>query len=571
MAGVRGGGVSRGDEGLLGREARTQYRVMAGLRWSMFMNGLRTIDGPLELGPTGISWMIYATFGLLQGLVLFAAADSLATSGRWAFLPALCWGVSVLWLMFAVFVTSFQEHPELGILLRFPIGFGPYFVLHCITAATDASTIVGAISCAGLWLGIVVVRPDLWGWTALGLAGLMVFNLLLTRAVLSWVDRWLTQRKTREIVGAAFMVLLVVLLVGNSIWNSDRMKEQKHQQGAAMHLREWQAEYGPLLEAANRIQEWLPPGLSARTVQASAGQNDLASLETLGLAGLWVALAGGVLAGRLRAQYHGQDLSWAPQRSDATEDGGGWTLGGSRPLMAMVEKEVRTLLRTVPWLWAMSMPLLLVLVVAGAFHSSPGHDAKTFPYAYLLCVGYALAGFTGLLYNLLGTEGAGIQLLFLSPMSIRTVLLAKNLLHSVLYVAVGVAAGALVCVRLGVPPVVVLADTGAWILFMLPCNLAAGIMFSLTVPYRINPGRITRPAGSMANTLPAMLIQLGVLGAGALVFWFSWYLQDRWLPVPVFLVLAAGAFLVWTRVLHFSDDNAMRRRDLLIATLMKAD
>ena len=76
------------------------------------------------------------------------------------------------------------------------------------------------------------------------------------------------------------------------------------------------------------------------------------------------------------------------------------------------------------------------------------------------------------------------------------------------FVLVGFAAGVLSCLRLGVPPFVVLVATGAWLVFALPCNLAAGIIFSLAMPYRINPGRITRPAGAQANTLPAVLIQL---------------------------------------------------------------
>jgi ABC-2 type transport system permease protein len=162
-------------------------------------------------------------------------------------------------------------------------------------------------------------------------------------------------------------------------------------------------------------------------------------------------------------------------------------------------------------------------------------------------------------------------LLFLSPTPIRTVLLAKNLVHSILFVLVGFAAGVLSCLRLGVPPFVVLAATGAWLVFALPCNLAAGNIFSLTMPYRINPGRITRPPGSQANTLLATLIQSGLLGVGVLVFWLCWSLKNRWISVPIFLALAVGTCLVWIRVLHYSDENAKQRRDSLIATLMKAE
>lgn len=62
-----------------------------------------------------------------------------------------------------------------------------------------------------------------------------------------------------------------------------------------------------------------------------------------------------------------------------------------------------------------------------------------------------------------------------------------------------------------------------------------------------------------------------MLGVRLLAFWLCWSLQNRWLPVPTFLALAAGAFFVWMPVLRYSDGNASQRRDLLIATMMKAE
>lgn len=56
-----------------------------------------------------------------------------------------------------------------------------------------------------------------------------------------------------------------------------------------------------------------------------------------------------------------------------------------------------------------------------------------------------------------------------------------------------------------------------------------------------------------------------------LVCWLCRSLKSRWLPVPIFLVLAVGAFFIRLRVLHCSDDHANQRRDSLIATLMKAE
>ena len=570
MVSVVAVGVREASEKMFSREARSQYAAMAHLRWRMFVNGLRSIHGIFDLGATGIAWLLYSIFGLGMGTVLYSAAHSLTASGSWQYLPILLWATSFLWLIFPLAVASFQEQSALGMLLRFPVSFGSYFLLQLISGLMEASTIVGLLCCLGVWLGIVIARPDLYVWTTLSLFVFAIFNILLTRAVFAWLERWLAQRKTREILGAVFMILFVSFLVINSVFNQNRREGSKHQDEAAQ-IREMRARYAPLLRTVNEVQQWLPPGLGARALQQAASKQPVAGVASISMLGLWVVLAAGAFAGRFQAQYAGQNLSWAPSRQKSISRTGGWTFGGSHLLAAIVEKELRSLLRSVPLLWAVSVPVLLVVVVAGVFHHTPTSDMKSFPYAFLLSLSYALLGFTGLFYNLLGSEGAGVQLLFLSPTPIRTVFLAKNLLHSALFALVGLVAIALSCLRLGVPSVPVLADTGAWLMFALPCNLAAGIILSITIPYRINPGRIARPPGAQANTLPAMLIQATVLGIGAAVFWFCWSFKERWLPVPILLAFAAGAFFVWTRILHHSNTSANQYRESLIATLMKTE
>jgi ABC-2 type transport system permease protein len=556
---------------MFGREASVQYAAMARLRWRMFIHGLRSIHGLFDLGATGVAWTLYFVLGLGLALGLGTAAYSLASHSSWQYLPILFWATSFLWLMFPITVASFQDQSDLQILLRFPVRFGSYFLLRLISGLMEASTVVGALCCLGVWLGVFIARPDLYLSTTLALTFFAIFNILLVRAVFAWIDRWLAQRKTREILGVVFMVLVLSLLVISSVWNQKRDQDSISHRDGTVPFHDAMGKYAPLLRAAEQVQQWLPPGLGARTMQQAVERKPAAMLASLGLLGVWTLLAASILAGRLKAEYRGQNLSWAPSRGKATGRERGWTFGGSGPFVAILEKEVRSLSRTLPLLWALCMPALIVPVIAGVFHHGTSGTMNSFPYAFPLCVAYALLGFTGLFYNNLGAEGAGIQMLFLSPTPIRTVLLAKNVLHSILFAVVGFAAGVLACFRMGVPSFAVLAATGAWLIFALPCNLAAGIILSLTIPYRINPGRITRPAGAQANSLPAMLIQLGVLGVGILVFWLCWSLKEQWLPVPIFLALALVASFAWMRVLHYSGDNANQRRDSLIATLMKIE
>ena len=559
MAGMTG-------RGLLSGQARSQYAAMAAMRWRMFVNGLHSIHGILDLGATGIAWMLYAVIGLGAGLGLGAGGYSMAKLAQWQLLPVLFWAASFLWLMLPMVAVSYQEQPNLEILLRFPVRFGSYFTLYLISGLMEASTIVGSLCCLGVWLGIVLVRPEVAAPLALVLVIFAVFNILLVLAVFAWIDRWLAQRKSREILGAVFMLLVLSVPLVNSMLYHDRDHGPLNRVQRREQEREARVRYAPMLKIAEQVQQWLPAGSAARAAQQAAEDRPAPTTAWLGLLGIWTLTAGGTLGLRLRAGYRGENLGCAPARNQAARPGRAWTLGGSGVLTAVLEKEVHSLRRALPLLWALGAPLLLVLVLAGVFH--PGASGHSFPYTLPLCVAYGLLGFTQLFYNNLGTEGAGIQLLFLSPTPIRTVLLAKNLLHGALFILVACVAVVLGCLRLGVPPAAVMAALAAWLLFALPCNLAAGNILSLTMPYRINPGRIGRAPGSQANALTAMLIQAGALGVGAAVLYVCWSLGKPWWAVPILLVFSAAAYVVWNRVLSNVDAMAIQRREDLIESLM---
>jgi ABC-2 type transport system permease protein len=351
------------------------------------------------------------------------------------------------------------------------------------------------------------------------------------------------------------------------------------------------ARYKPFLKQANAVQKWLPPGLAAQGLRLTVGQQPGSALESLGVLALYVLAVGGLLSIRLKAEYRGESLSVAPVRAKASAkrskaaaslgapvsstadySGSGILAGpnrGSAPIAAVIEKDVRSLMRTLPLLYAIGAPLLLVLVFSGLFIKNGPVQAPVFPLALPICMVYAQLGFTQVFYNNLGTEGPGIQLYFLSPTPFRTVMLAKNILHSLLFGVVALVAGSLAFLRLGAPDAAVVAATVAWLLFSLPCNLIAGNICSIRMPYRVNPGRISRQRGSQANAFLSLLIQLAVLAVGASVFALSWFLDRLWLAVPIFFVLALGAVYGWRRGLDASDAMANGRRDALMATLMK--
>ena len=158
----------------------------------------------------------------------------------------------------------------------------------------------------------------------------------------------------------------------------------------------------------------------------------------------WVL--GACWRGGSAAEYRGENLGVAPSRKKAARREparlAAWTAQG--PIAAVMEKELRTLMRTLPLLYAMGAPLILVMSSSAAFLKGRGPDGHTFPLgAAAVRVLRAARVHADCSITTLAPEGAGIQLYFLSPTPIRTVLLAKNLFHSALFLLDGLLAGIL--------------------------------------------------------------------------------------------------------------------------------
>ncbi|MGZ7060890.1 MAG: hypothetical protein ACXVJU_16515 [Candidatus Angelobacter sp.] len=561
---------TRGSGGPFGRMARRQYAALVEMRWRMVANNLRSVQGAFEIGARGIGLIIYTIMGIALGSGLGGGAYSMVTSNHVHLLPVLFWTVFLVWQVMPIALASFQEQFDLNGLLRFPVGFGSFYLLNLVFGLVDVPTILGGICSIGILAGVTLARPSLFGWTALFLAVYAVFNILLARTVLAWVDRWLAKRKTREVASAIFLLLMLSLqLLNPALHQGGRghrgKNTAKHSSGGEV-INALPAWASPILA----VLPWLPPGVAASGVSENVTGDTRFALESMGLLGFYILATGGLLGVRLRAEFSGERLSEAPAAQKRNESDTKWLLDGSGPIAAVIEKELRTIPRSMPLLFAMGAPLLTVLVIS-TLYKNGAMGGRPFQLAFPLCVCYALLGFTQLIFNNLGAEGTGIQVLFLSPTPIRTVLLAKNVLHGALFALVACLAAVLATLRLGQPDLTLLAITAAWVLFALPTNLAAGNLLSLTMPYRVNLGRISRQRGSQASALVSMLIQAFVMGFGVAALEICSYLDKRWLAAPVLLAFAAVSLVVWMQVLAKTDSLANRNRENLIATLAKTE
>jgi ABC-2 type transport system permease protein len=541
--------------------ARAQYAALARMRLQMLGNSLRLRRGSFELAARILRIAFFLVLGLMIGTGLAFAAWGIVWDEKLQLLPVLFWPVMLLWQFIPVMSVSFQEPVDLSLLLRFPVSFGSYVMEYLVFGLFDAASILGGLCLAGIWAGLVFARPGLIGWITLAAILFAVFNVLLTRMIFAWLDRWLAQRRTREILGMVFLFLIL----GAQLLNPSFYGHSGH-----AHDRPSQENIAKLRQAAHmvdRVQRLLPPGLAAGAIRAAGSGHAIEAGASLGGLTLYALVAGSLLALRLRAGYRGESLGEAPSRAVKSSEAEvrHRALDFSGPIGAVVEKELRYLARSGVMLYSLVAPLVILFVI-GRNGSGAGFASR---YALPLGAAYGFLGITRLVYNSLGGEGAGIQLYFMSPTPMRTVMLAKNLVQLALFGLELALVSAIVVLRFGLPPAEMLAVTACWLLFALPVQLASGNILSITMAYRMTLTRMSREQGAAGNGLLSLLIQLVIFAVGAAVFIPLARIGEAKLAIPVFLVLAVGGVVAWLRVLSNSDRMAAARREALIESLAR--
>lgn len=538
--------------------ARTQYAALTRMRLQMLVNSLRSKRASFDLAARIIRITFFLVVGLVIGTGLGVSAFQITKDNELRLLPLLFWPVMMLWQLAPVVLASFQEPVDLTLLLRFPVSFGSYALDYLVFGLFDASSILGGFCLVGICAGMVWARPELAGWAAVMAILFAAFNVLLTRMVFAWLDRWLAQRKTREVLGMVFLFLILAAQALNPALYAKHGQPSRQTLTTMLHA----------AHEANRVQRVSPPGLASLVIGEAQHGHETLAVASLGGLALYALAAGSLLCVRLRAQYRGESLGEAPQRAAKAEAAGrpGFDLSG--PMGAVVEKELRYLARSGVMLYSLVAPLVMLFILGrGGNGTGPGFGAR---YALPIGITYGFLGLTRLVYNSLGGEGAGIQLYFMSPTPMRTVMLAKNVVHLVLFAVELAIVCTIVVFRFGLPDAQMLAATGCWLLFALPVQLAAGNALSIMMGYRMTLTRMSREQGATGNGLLSLLIQLLVFAIGAGAYFALVHFGEAQLAAPVFLVLAVGGATAWVRGLKNADAMAARRREALIESLARA-
>ncbi len=542
--------------------ARQQVAAVAELRWRNFTNSLGSFRGRMELASRIFLALAFVAGGIGGAVGLGGAAWFVLTQGNAEWLGGLLWPVFLFWQLFPLMATAFTQNVESANLLRFPLTYRLYFLIRLAYGSLDPATAVSSLWLLGIDIGIGVARPSLLPWATIVLLTFALVNLVLARMLFAWLERWLAQRRTREVIGIVFFLFILSFQLIGPL--------------AAVYEHRPVPETRILGQKISSAQRPLPPGLAAAaiagTVGGAHGPGGVTAsvlpfllLVFYGIAFLWL------LNFRLRAEYRGESLSESAGRKALP--GGlpevqlGWNLPGvPGPVAAVFEKELRYLGRSGPMLFTLIVPLFMLAVFRssgtndGLFAHAPG---LTFP----LGAAYSLLLLTNLSYNNFGADGSGAQFFFASPVRFRQILLGKNLAHAAVFSAEVVLVWMGTCLLYRPPSLSISLATLAGILFVLPIDFAAGNLFSLYSPSRIEAGVFGRQRASLTTVLASFAIRGALFAVAALLFWFSRGYANSWLELVVFLLPAALACATYVFSLDRVDGMALTHRENLISSL----
>ena len=538
---------------------RAQLAAIAWLRWRMFSNSLRTTRGKAEVVSRILMSVVFGVGGVGGTFGFGFFAWYFVSQGKPEMLAVEFWGVFLFWQAFPIISTAFTNNPDSSDLLRFPLGYRAYFLIRLAYGSFDPATALGCLWLCGMLVGTAIASPLLLVWALPVVVLFAGFNLLFLQMVFAWLERWLAQRRTREILGVLFVLaMLSFQLIAPAIQHFEQRPELQK-----------------TVDIVVSLQAVLPPGLAADAIAQVVHTHFAVGFSSFLFLGSIAALMGCLLHLRLRAQYRGENLSEAPALGAKQEAGGlrlGWSLPGFSPTVAAVfEKEVRYLSRSGAMLLALIVPLFMLLIFRLSPARSMWHSSfmRAPDLAFPAAAAYSLLALTNIVYNSFGGDGGGIQFFFASPARFGQIVLAKNLMHAAVLVAEAAMAWVVITFLYGRPAFDVSVATPAGLLFAAPLNFTAGNLLSLYSPKRIDVSTLGRQRASQVTVLISLVVQLVIVAVGVAAFLLAHLYNNFWVATLLFLVLATLSLSVYSVVLKRADMIAIERREALVSELCR--
>ena len=560
-------------------QARAQYSAIAWLRWRILVNGFRRKGSKSEL--VGII-IVYPLFGFLILALVFGAgigAYFIADKNSLRFLSFVLWAIFILCQLLNIQLGQPGTTFDPTQLIRFPLGARTYTVIRLFFGLLSPANILGTLMSLAVAVGITVALPGLWFYAFLVMAIFAATNVLFSRMIFAWVDRWLSTRRAREIFTGLIFLGSLGIQWANFTFNP-AYNRHGHKHGVS------QQSIGSAHTLYRQVHPYLTPLPPELTTNALIAAHRAAVLPYFGYTlacALFAALFLAVFALRMNTEYRGESLSDAangtrkPVKATTavrvapvavgalaapSTPAGGFALPA--PIVAMLGKEFLYIRRTMGVLFGLIMPIFLVLMLAGKV-ASRSNASWVFPAA----VAYTLLAIGPLSYNSFGLEATGAQFYFLAPVRMRDILLAKNLFSFTMAMIEIVAVFGIICYVARVPSPLTAIAAILWAVGTMAINMIFGNRRSITTPKKINPQRMANKQASQVSGF----IALGVMSASgsfaAAAFAGAIWFHQQWLLIPVFGVFAATGVFFYVQSLGSVDQFARDHREQLLTELTK--
>ena len=556
--------------------AAQQFQAVAWLRWRLFANGFRRKGGTGELVARIIVFPVAALFVI--GPVIGASISSYlaASSDHLQYITGIFWGIFALQIIVSINISPPGLNFDPEALIRYPLGFTRYLTIRLFLGLLSASTIIGTCALIAAASGVSVARPALWP-IAFGAAfALAVCNMLFIRMLFAWIDRWLSTRRARELFTVLIFVFSIGIQYANVTINGVGRNQSHVDRLAKLHaVARFYGNIAPFVH-------FLPPSLAGSGVLLERQHSPASALASIASVLVFAALFLAIFAWRMQREYRGENLSEAGQRQASATSAPSERVPHLREarvnseshhipsllspiLAACFEKEWIYVRRNPAQFYGLIAPLAMVFIFAGRM----GAFARTgmvFPAA----VAYSVLGIAALAYNILGLDASGVQLYFLAPVPIRTVILGKNLFSFCITAIQLVLVYIVLLLTSGAPPLLVTISTICWVVFACLVNATIGNIRSITAPKKIDPSKISRKQASQLSALMCVGIMLVIAALGAGLVSLARFMHTDWLPIPILLALAFGAFALYMAGLNRVDSMARNHRESLVEELSKA-
>ena len=561
------------------RLARQQLLAIAWLRWRILANSFRRKGGAGELIAR---ILLFPLFGIVA-LLPVGAAGMLA----WYF-TSIRHMESLVWIFWGAIVLTQLVNINLGQpgttfdpveLIRFPMPLRRFVLVRlCFGLLGPANIIVSLISFAVV-VGLTIADASLFLPALLTMTTFAVTNVLFTRMVFAWVDRWLSTRRAREIFTALVFVLSLLIQYVNVRFNPGLQPHRQHQ--APLHS-PGTRRLELLAHQLHPFVRWLPPELTTHAIRSAAERHFVPWLVYTAATSLFAVVFLFVYSLRMRTEFRGENLSdaaiatprVAPQASSAAPSPAVPILAMQavrRPprllpasLLPLLSKELLVLRRNVGLFYGLIAPAVMIFLFAGRLSARSGSH-----WVLLGAVAYALLGIAPMSYNAFGYEGTGAQLYFFAPLRLREVFFAKNVFGLLLALVEVVIVVSITAYAAGAPQLADCVFALLWATGTVLLNTTLGNLRSVSAPKRVSPGRTMGKAQSAVSGYIAMGILAGcaALGFGAEVL--AIYLKLAWVGILLMTLFAAAGVAVYVQGLRGIESYALQRRDTLFEELGK--